>query len=65
MKMYDCGICYSAGSVNKWGYCEICGEQLELPRLLAGGRASATGTAGDSVADPASKKLTAVGRDAA
>lgn len=29
MKMYDCDVCLSAGSVNKWGYCEICGEDFE------------------------------------
>lgn len=29
MKMYDCDVCMSAGSVNKWGYCEICGEDFE------------------------------------
>lgn len=31
MKMYDCDVCLSAGSVNKWGYCEICGEEFEDP----------------------------------
>ena len=29
MKMYDCDVCLSAGSVNQWGYCEICGEEYE------------------------------------
>ena len=29
MEMYDCDVCMSAGSVNKWGYCEICGEDFE------------------------------------
>ncbi|MHB9053113.1 MAG: hypothetical protein ACYC5F_03860 [Thermoleophilia bacterium] len=24
----------SAGSVNQWGYCEICGEDFEDPGLL-------------------------------
>ncbi len=28
MKMQDCDKCLSAGSVNKWGVCEICGEDL-------------------------------------
>lgn len=23
----DCEVCLSAGSVNKWGICEICGEE--------------------------------------
>jgi len=27
--MDDCDICFSAGSVNKWGVCEVCGEELE------------------------------------
>ena len=65
MKMYDCDICYSAGSVNRWGYCEICGGQLELPRLLSGRIASAVETAGDGIAHPVPKKLTVVGQDAA
>lgn len=34
MKMYDCDVCLSAGSVNKWGYCEICGEETEDPGSL-------------------------------
>ncbi len=34
MKMYDCDICLSAGSVNQWGYCEICGEEYEDPGSL-------------------------------
>jgi len=34
MKMYDCDVCMSAGSVNKWGYCEICGEDFEDPGSL-------------------------------
>ncbi len=31
MKMFDCDVCMSAGSVNQWGYCEICGEEFEDP----------------------------------
>jgi len=31
MKMYDCDVCMSAGSVNKWGFCEICGEEFDDP----------------------------------
>lgn len=34
MKMFDCDVCMSAGSVNKWGYCEICGEDFEDPDSL-------------------------------
>ncbi len=29
MKMQDCKICLSAGSVNQWGVCEICGEEAD------------------------------------
>lgn len=25
----DCDICMSAGSINRWGYCEVCGEEVE------------------------------------
>jgi hypothetical protein len=32
--MYDCDVCMSAGSVNQWGYCEICGEDFEDPGSL-------------------------------
>ena len=32
MTRYDCDVCLSAGSVNKWGFCEICGEDLEDPQ---------------------------------
>ena len=27
--MQDCMVCLSAGSVNQWGVCEVCGEELE------------------------------------
>lgn len=27
--MRDCKICFSAGSVNRYGYCEVCGEDHE------------------------------------
>lgn len=27
--MSDCKVCMSAGSINRWGYCEVCGEELE------------------------------------
>lgn len=29
MKRHDCDVCLSAGSVNRWGICEICGEEFE------------------------------------
>ena len=29
MEKRDCDVCLSAGSVNQWGVCEICGEELE------------------------------------
>lgn len=27
--MHDCMVCLSAGSVNQWGVCEVCGEETE------------------------------------
>ncbi len=36
MKKYDCDVCQSAGSVNQWGYCEICGEEFEEPGSMIG-----------------------------
>lgn len=29
MTRYDCVRCQSAGSVNRWGCCEICGEDFK------------------------------------
>ncbi len=29
MERHDCDTCLSAGSVNQWGICEICGEEFE------------------------------------
>lgn len=26
---HDCDVCHSAGSVNQWGICEVCGEEFE------------------------------------
>ncbi len=70
MKMYDCDVCMSAGSVNQWGYCEICGEDFEDPgsfvnwqslspaegQIFRSAEVSETTTV---------RKLAAVGRDAA
>jgi hypothetical protein len=41
MKMYDCDVCESAGSVNQWGCCEICGEEFEEPGSLVSWAAGA------------------------
>lgn len=29
--MDDCMICMSAGSINRWGSCDVCGEEPEQP----------------------------------
>lgn len=29
MERHDCDTCLSAGSVNQWGICEICGELFD------------------------------------
>lgn len=35
--MQDCMVCLSAGSVNQWGVCEVCGEELEdLSSVVSG-----------------------------
>lgn len=35
--MQDCMVCLSAGSVNQWGVCEVCGEELEdLTSVVSG-----------------------------
>jgi len=70
MEMYDCDVCMSAGSVNRWGYCEICGEDFEDPDSLVGWHAGhlagsqdalgASITVNKSLAD-----LVVVGQDAA
>lgn len=37
--MRDCNICFSAGTVNQYGHCEVCGEDHEEPaRVLWGGQ---------------------------
>lgn len=67
MKMYDCDICQSAGSVNQWGFCEICGEDFEDPGSTVVWRESA-GTAvalSDHASGKISDRLAAIGRDAA
>ena len=42
MKMFDCDICLSAGSVNQWGFCEICGEEYEDLESLVDWQLSST-----------------------
>ena len=65
MKMYDCDICYSAGSVNQWGWCEVCGERVGAPRVLTSRRTAAAETASRRAPGGSSKKLAAVGQGAA
>ena len=70
MKMYDCDVCMSAGSVNQWGYCEICGEDFEDAGSLVRWYGSADAAtielveAGAGISNIESQ-LTAVGQDAA
>jgi hypothetical protein len=33
--MGDCNNCFSAGSVNRWGYCEICGEEHQESAVVS------------------------------
>ena len=68
MKMYDCDICFSAGSVNQWGFCEICGEDFEDTESLVNWRLSpVTGISQDSSLIPVDleSNLVSIGRDAA
>jgi len=70
MKMYDCDVCLSAGSVNKWGFCEICGEDFEDPgsRVVVRELVSSTTMAAPAIGEaitPHGKKLVSVGQDAA
>ncbi|MFA6000708.1 MAG: hypothetical protein WC828_01135 [Thermoleophilia bacterium] len=68
MKMFDCDICLSAGSVNQWGFCEICGEEFEnTDSLIRLQLSSTSGMHGDNVVVGASReaKLISIGQDAA
>jgi hypothetical protein len=66
MKMYDCDVCQSAGSVNQWGFCEICGEDFEDPgsRVILHDPIAVQMNfqAGEEVL---AKELTSIGQDAA
>ena len=67
--MYDCDVCMSAGSVNKWGYCEICGEDFEDTGSLIHWQTSSSEGKMPSRAGLASAKtvldLAVIGQDAA
>jgi len=68
MKMYDCDICLSAGSVNQWGFCEICGEEFENTDSLVRLQLSSTcGMHRENALIGASRevKLISMGKDAA
>jgi len=69
MKMYDCDVCMSAGSVTKWGYCEICGEDFEDPDSLVRWQGVSMALDEDVERSLAAKssvaELAAVGQDAA
>ena len=64
----DCDYCMSAGSVNRWGYCEVCGEELEVsssrlvwrvdPEVALGSVLQVLeGGAGRAVAEPETTEL--------
>ncbi len=60
MDRYDCDVCLSAGSVNQWGYCEICGEEFEDPQSLVADSLDIWQNEGQGVAvDVKAKKTTA------
>lgn len=69
MKMYDCDVCLSAGSVNQWGYCEICGEDFEDPESRVIWRHEFSSLTmdgvGELVSGPANDSFASVGQDAA
>jgi hypothetical protein len=70
MKMYDCDVCLSAGSVNKWGFCEICGEDFEDPgsHVMVREFVSSTAMSAPVIEEAISHtetKLVSVGQDAA
>lgn len=74
MKRHDCYMCQSAGSVNQWGFCEICCEELEdlehganwkmTPAAVAGGE-TAFGQSPDNGASDTEAVLTTVEQNAA
>lgn len=64
MKMYDCDVCLSAGSVNKWGFCEICGEEFEDPESRISWRNSTATWAVEGMAK-VEQVFAPVGQDAA
>lgn len=64
MKKYDCDVCLSAGSVNQWGFCEICGEDFEdAGSRVIGGAAVPAPVAIDG--GELGEVFSAVGQDAA
>ena len=66
MKMYDCDVCMSAGSVNQWGYCEICGEDFEDPGSLIHWHGRPAEAAESGIATTTTVgSLAAISRDAA
>ena len=66
MKRYDCDVCMSAGSVNQWGYCEICGEDFEDPGSLVHWQSHGVEVIESGLTtNSTSNSLVVIGRDAA
>lgn len=74
MNVHDCDVCLSAGSVNRWGICEICGEEFVNTGMICDwtritfspSRESEAAMAfAEAAAEEASSRLTAVGKNAA
>lgn len=64
VEKYDCDVCLSAGSVNQWGCCEICGEDFEDPESRVEWRNNATTWSLESVGSQG-RTFTPFGQDAA
>ncbi|MHB0866167.1 MAG: hypothetical protein ACYC6B_02555 [Thermoleophilia bacterium] len=65
MNRYDCDVCLSAGSVNKWGFCEICGEDLEDPESRVMWREVTAVTSTTATMPPVGQIVATLGQDAA
>lgn len=56
MQMKNCDMCLSAGSVNKWGVCEICGSEAKKQGSTVGWSSLAIRSRSRSDKASASKK---------
>ena len=65
VKMYDCDVCLSAGSVNQWGFCEICGEEFEDPQSMVDWQLDEAREAATLTTAASGAELISISRDAA